>query len=207
MSDLLQEFFQEIDRNLSQVSEDLNRWERALGEPEALNAVFRIVHNVKATCHVLGFRRIEALAHAAEDLLYAIREGSVAASPEAVSTVREAVARIEALVEGVRANKEEPAGEDNELLLVISCLAASAETQESAISGELTGFLVEDDGSRRQRDKGRRTTIFCPVWIRSLRLASSPRPKRCSPTCPTSLTVRPTPQTIKIRRSAPKSRP
>ncbi len=154
MSDLLQEFFQEIDRNLSQVSEDLNRWERALGEPEALNAVFRIVHNVKATCHVLGFRRIEALAHAAEDLLYVIREGSVAASPEAVSTVREAVARIEALVEGVRANKEEPAGEDNELLLVISCLAASAETQESAISGELTGFLVEDDGEQETAGQG-----------------------------------------------------
>ncbi len=145
MSDLLQEFFQEIDRNLSQVSEDLNRWERTPGDPEALNAVFRIVHNVKATCHVLGFRRIEALAHAAEDLLYAIREGSVAASPEAVSTVREAVARIEALVEGLRADRVEPAGEDNELLLVISCLAAPAENQEPADSGDLTGFLVEDD--------------------------------------------------------------
>ena len=154
MSDLLQEFFQEIDRNLSQVSEDLNRWERAPGDPEALNAVFRIVHNVKATCHVLGFRRIEALAHAAEDLLYAIREGSVAASPEAVSTVREAVARIEALVEGLRADKVEPAGEDNELLLVISCLAAPAEIQEPADSGDLTGFLVEDEDEQETAGQG-----------------------------------------------------
>lgn len=154
MSDLLHEFFQEIDRNLSQVSEDLNRWERTPSDPEALNAVFRIVHNVKATCHVLGFRRIEALAHAAEDLLYAIREGSVTASPEAVSTVREAVARVEALVEGLRADKVEPAGEDNELLLVISCLAAPGETQEQAASGELTGFLVEDEGEQETPGQG-----------------------------------------------------
>ncbi len=151
MTDLVQEFFQEIDRNLSQVSEDLDRWERAPSDPEALNAVFRIVHNVKATCHVLGFGRIEALAHGAEDLLYAIREGNVAASPEAVATIREAVARIETLLEGVRADKVEPAGQDNELLLVISCLAAPDDTQdpvvEPAAGGDLTGFMVEDEGA------------------------------------------------------------
>ena len=149
MTDLLQEFFQEIDRNLSEVSTDLDRWERSPSDPEALNAVFRIVHNVKATCHVLGFGRTEALAHAAEDLLYAIREGSVAASPEAVATTREAIARIETLLEGVRADKVEPVGEDNELLLVISCLAAPGDTQDPvvapAVHEELTGFLVENE--------------------------------------------------------------
>ncbi len=149
MTDLLQEFFQEIDRNLSEVSADLDRWERSPSDPEALNAVFRIVHNVKATCHVLGFGRTEALAHAAEDLLYAIREGSVAASPEAVATTREAIARIETLLEGVRADKVEPAGEDNELLLVISCLAAPGDTQDPVVAPaaeeELTGFLVENE--------------------------------------------------------------
>ena len=142
MTDLLQEFFQEIDRNLSQVSADLDRWEGATGDPEALNAVFRIVHNVKATCHVLGFQRIEALAHAAEDLLYAIREGSVGASPEAVATVRQAVARIETLVEGVRDEQVEPAGEDNDLLLVISCLAAPGAAEEPVVIGDLSGLIA-----------------------------------------------------------------
>ena len=144
MTDLLQEFFQEIDRNLSQVSADLDRWERATGDPEALNAVFRVVHNVKATCHVLGFRRIEALAHAAEDLLYEIRERNVSASPEAVATVRDAVARIETLVEGVRAEKAEPAGDDNDLLLVISCLAAPGAAQEPVVIGDLSGLIAEE---------------------------------------------------------------
>ena len=147
MTDLLHEFFKEIDRNLSQVSGGLDRWERAPDDLDALNAVFRVVHNVKATCHVLGFQRTEALAHAAEDLLYAIREGSATASPEAVATVREAVARIETLVEGVRADGAEPLGEDNELLLVISCLAAPAEAQPAAAQEELTGFLVEAEGA------------------------------------------------------------
>ena len=146
MTDLLQEFFQEIDRNLSQVSSEMDRWERAPADPDALNAVFRIVHNVKATCHVLGFQRIEALAHASEDLLYAIRERSVTASPEAVATVREAIARIETLVEGVRAEKVEPAGEDNELLLVISCLAAPGDAQEPAVIGDLTDLIAEEPG-------------------------------------------------------------
>ncbi|MDJ0944182.1 MAG: ParB/RepB/Spo0J family partition protein [Kiloniellales bacterium] len=144
MTDLLQEFFQEIDRNLSQVSAEMDRWERAPGDPEALNAVFRIVHNVKATCHVLGFGRIEALAHASEDLLYAIREGTVSASPEAASSVREAIARIETLVDGVRAERAEPAGEDNDLLLAISCLAAPGSGEDPAVIGDLGALMAEE---------------------------------------------------------------
>ena len=89
MSDLLQDFFQETDRNLSQVSGELDRWARAPKDPEALNSVFRIVHNIKATCHVMGFSRVEDLAHAAEDLLYTIREGQAEAHARATVSLVE----------------------------------------------------------------------------------------------------------------------
>ncbi len=126
MSDLLQDFFQETDRNLSQVSGELERWSNAPKDPEALNSVFRIVHNIKATCHVMGFSRVEDLSHAAEDLLYTLREGQVEASPEAIAAVRDALIQIEALLQEVRIYQAEPTGDDRALIERISALAEVA---------------------------------------------------------------------------------
>ena len=123
MSDLLQDFFQETDRNLSQVSGELDRWAQAPSDPEALNSLFRIVHNIKATCHVMGFGRIEDLAHAAEDLLFTIREGQAEPGPEAVAAVRDALTQIEALLQEVRVRQAEPQGDDRALIERIAALA------------------------------------------------------------------------------------
>ena len=130
MTDLLNEFFQETDRNLSEARSELDNWERNLTDPQALNGVFRIVHNVKATCHVLGFGRVESLAHAAEDVLYAIREGQVPVVPEAATAIRDTVARIEAILEEIRIERSEPLGNDQDLI--------------DRVRGFLGGFEVAD---------------------------------------------------------------
>ena len=151
MSDLLQDFFQETDRNLSQVSGELDRWAQAPRDPEALNSLFRIVHNIKATCHVMGFGRIEDLAHAAEDLLFTIREGQAEPGPDAVAAVRDALTQIEALLQEVRVCQAEPQGDDRALIERIAALAGPEDPLDAL---GIEGLLDELKGRAEAKSEG-----------------------------------------------------
>ncbi len=135
MTDLLNEFFQETDRNLSEARTELDNWERNLTDPQALNGVFRIVHNVKATCHVLGFGRVESLAHAAEDVLYAIREGQAPIVPEVAAAIRETIGRIEEILEEIRIERSEPLGNDQALIDLVRGFLGDLDNADIAPAG------------------------------------------------------------------------
>ena len=79
MDELTREF-------LIESQEGLDRMERCLTELEErprrrglLGEIFRSVHTIKGTTGFLGFKRLEKLAHAGENLLGLLREGKLAA--------------------------------------------------------------------------------------------------------------------------------
>ena len=116
MDDLLREFLTETAENLQQLDCDLVALERAPGDRELLRSIFRTIHTIKGTCGFLGLERLERVAHAAENVLVLLRDGEIAVTPPVVGDVLAAFDVIRAIIAGLEATQEEPAGDDSALV-------------------------------------------------------------------------------------------
>jgi two-component system chemotaxis sensor kinase CheA len=125
MDDLLADFLTETTESLAELDLALVRLERAPDDAATLALIFRHVHTIKGTCGFLGLPRLEQVAHAAENVLSRLRDGTLVATADVVSTVLTAADRIKAIVAGLSAAGTEPPGDD---LPLIAALAAIAET-------------------------------------------------------------------------------
>ena len=77
-SSLIQDFLTEVKEHLASIENDLLRLEHAKDDPDLLNRVFRAVHTIKGGSGFLpGMDAIADLAHACEDLLARLRDGSL----------------------------------------------------------------------------------------------------------------------------------
>lgn len=116
MDDLLTEFVAETTETLAALDDALLTLEQQPDDQARLADVFRLAHTIKGTCGFLGLARLERVAHAAEDLLDAVRTGAVLASPAIVSAVLAALDRIKLILAGLAATGQEPPGDDQDLV-------------------------------------------------------------------------------------------
>jgi two-component system chemotaxis sensor kinase CheA len=84
---IVREFLIESFENLEQADTDLVTLEASPAERSILDRVFRVIHTVKGTCSFLGFSKLEALAHAGENLLSRLRAGDVGVTPETTTAL------------------------------------------------------------------------------------------------------------------------
>jgi two-component system chemotaxis sensor kinase CheA len=101
--EIIQDFLEESRENLDGLDRALVELEGAPGDPDLLAGVFRTFHTIKGTCGFLGFAGLEAVTHAGEHLLGAVRAGELPLDGprtsvllELVDVVRDALDRIEA---------------------------------------------------------------------------------------------------------------
>ena len=85
MDDLLSEFLTETLESLERLDAEIVRLERHPDDPDLLAGIFRLVHTIKGTCGFLGLHRLEAIAHASENVLGDFRDGIQEVTPGAVS--------------------------------------------------------------------------------------------------------------------------
>jgi len=76
-SPIIKEFLIESFEGLSLVNEELTQFERNLDDKELLNSIYRRVHTIKGSASFLGFKVLESITHAAENILDSIREKSI----------------------------------------------------------------------------------------------------------------------------------
>src|SRR4051794_15722719 len=102
MDEIVQEFLVESYEALDRLDGDLLTLERDPNSGEVLASIFRVMHTIKGTCGFLGFQKLERVAHAAESLLGAVRDGTLAANPATASALlatgdalRQMLAKIE----------------------------------------------------------------------------------------------------------------
>lgn len=123
MDELLQEFIAETRETLDALSGEIVLWEANPTDRARLDAIFRFVHTVKGSCGFLDLPRLGRLAHAAEDVLAAVRSGERAPDAALVSAVLAIVDRIGELTEAIAAGAPlEDTTED----LLIAALAEDA---------------------------------------------------------------------------------
>src|SRR5208282_125659 len=87
MNEIVREFLLETQENLSQLDLDLVTLEKDPTERETLARVFRTLHTVKGTTGFLGLLKLQAVAHAAENLLSRLRDGDLLFNPEIAGTL------------------------------------------------------------------------------------------------------------------------
>jgi len=138
MDDLLADFLTETHEGLTALDSALVRLERTPDDQQTLSEVFRIVHTIKGTCGFLGLSRLEALAHAAENVLGRYRDGTLPVLPSGITLILSALDRIKEIVAGLEATGAEPPGDDAALIAELDAAAEGRGATPPVAAAEAT---------------------------------------------------------------------
>ncbi len=136
MDELLSEFLTETNESLSTLDVEVVNLERNPDNPDLIDNIFRLVHTIKGTCGFLGLRRLEAVAHASENVLGKIRDGALVVSAEGVSLILASLDRIKDILGALEATESEPDGNDGELIRQLDAMAEGAAAPASDVVPE-----------------------------------------------------------------------
>jgi len=149
MDDLTREFLVESQEGLDRMERCLTELEARPGDGSLVAEIFRAVHTIKGTTGFLGFRRLEKLAHAGENLLGRMRDGRVRPTPEVIDALLALLDGLRAILKwieiGDQGAGEEAAGDDSALIARLAALEAGA-----------AGGPDERRGSRQREKPGRK---------------------------------------------------
>jgi two-component system, chemotaxis family, sensor kinase CheA len=139
MDELTREFLIESQEGLDRMEHCLTDLEVRPDDLELLAEIFRAVHTIKGTTGFLGFKRLEKLAHAGENLLGLLRDGKMTATQDVITALLE-------LMDGLRS-----------ILKIIEERGDEGEQENTAKDAEVIGRLDElhtcrtNDGPKSER--------------------------------------------------------
>jgi two-component system, chemotaxis family, sensor kinase CheA len=128
MNEVIREFLLETNENLAQLDVDLVALEKEPGESETLARIFRTLHTVKGTAGFLGLDKLQAVAHAAENLLSRLREGRLLFNPEIATALLATVDAVRQMLEAVEATEKDGDGDYSSVIQLLERLR-NAETR------------------------------------------------------------------------------
>jgi two-component system chemotaxis sensor kinase CheA len=125
LQEATKEFLIESHENLDQLDTDLVGLEKAAEPREALGRIFRALHTIKGSCSFLGFPRLEAVAHAGEDLLGKLRDGQLALSPAITDALLRMVDAIRKLLADIENAGHDEDADEQDLIELLKHLAGN----------------------------------------------------------------------------------
>jgi two-component system chemotaxis sensor kinase CheA len=128
MDELTREFLIESQEGLDRMERCLTDLEERPKDAGLIGDIFRSVHTIKGTTGFLGFKRLEKLAHAGENLLSLLREGKLIADTSIITGLLQLLDGLRSILKTIETEESEGDGEDAEL---IGCLK-ELQTPESA---------------------------------------------------------------------------
>ena len=125
MDDLISEFITETSESLAVLDLELVKLEKNPNDAAILGNIFRLVHTIKGTCGFLGLPRLEAVAHASENVLGKIRDKVIEVTPQAISLVLQSLDAIKVIMDHLGTQGTEPEGDDAPLIARLNRFAES----------------------------------------------------------------------------------
>src|SRR5271166_5624129 len=124
MNEVTHEFLIETHENLAQLDLDLVTLEKDPTERETLARAFRTLHTVKGTAGFLGLQKLQAVAHAAENLLSRLRDGKLVFNRPIAGALLAVVDAIRRMLAALEASGDEGAADFAELIQSLERLQA-----------------------------------------------------------------------------------
>jgi two-component system chemotaxis sensor kinase CheA len=103
--ELLEGFLAETTELLEKLDDDLVALEKASGDADLLNRIFRSIHTVKGASSFLGFDLLVKVTHKTEDVLNRLRKGELTVTPEFMDIILEATDLVKTLVSDIKAGE------------------------------------------------------------------------------------------------------
>ena len=116
MDELTREFLIESQEGLDRMERCLTELETRPGDTALLAEIFRSVHTIKGTTGFLGFKRLEKLAHAGENLLGLLRDAKLAADRPVITGLLQLLDGLRFILKTIEADGSEGDGADCDLI-------------------------------------------------------------------------------------------
>lgn len=137
----LKEFLSESYEGLEGMADELLRLEQNPRDVALVGSLFRAVHTIKGTCGFLGLNRLEAIAHVAENVLSALRDGQLCVDANVISALmmtNDVCLRMLSSIESTGTEGDVDASKAEALLLAqLRALAVEKQTRESGAPTEI----------------------------------------------------------------------
>jgi two-component system chemotaxis sensor kinase CheA len=154
MDELTREFLIESQEGLDRMEHCLTDLESRPDDLELLAEIFRAVHTIKGTTGFLGFRRLEKLAHAGENLLGLLRDGKIEATQDVITALLELLDGLRSILKIIEERGDEGEHEntanDAELIARLDALQtpaiADAQRVACATVSQAAGFGENEGG-------------------------------------------------------------
>ena len=142
MDELTREFLIESQEGLDRMERCLTDLEGRPQDTDLLGEIFRSVHTIKGTTGFLGFKRLEKLAHAGENLLGLLRDGKLSANQSIITGLLQLMDGLRGILRTIETDSNEGHGEDGQLigllneLQIVEHSAVSVEVKAGKASGQ-----------------------------------------------------------------------
>jgi two-component system chemotaxis sensor kinase CheA len=130
MDELTREFLIESQEGLDRMERCLTDLENRPDDTSLLADIFRSVHTIKGTTGFLGFTRLEKLAHAGENLMSQVREGTVAVNAEIITGLLQLLDGLRSILKIIERDGNEGQDADQDLIVRLNELQSSTELRE-----------------------------------------------------------------------------
>lgn len=154
--ELVQAFLDESRENLDQLDLDLVALEETPADKDRLARVFRAMHTIKGTCGFLGYFNLEALTHAGESLLSAVRAGDLSLDARVTTTLLRLVDAIRQMLDRIETTRADGGANHGDIIAAVEAhlsspqeVAGEQKASEPATDQAAAGGGVAGDTSVR----------------------------------------------------------
>ena len=149
MDELTREFLIESQEGLDRMERCLTELEERPGDTELLGDIFRSVHTIKGTTGFLGFKRMERLAHAGENLLGLLRDGKLSANQPIITGLLRLLDVLRGTLKTIESHENDDDGttaeQDAELITLLHDLQHPAAEAVPIAAGKATASTAAPD--------------------------------------------------------------
>ncbi|QVL33557.1 chemotaxis protein CheA [Telmatocola sphagniphila] len=111
MTEVMREFILETFENLAQLDTNLIALEKSPGDRSTLASVFRTLHSIKGSAGFVGLPKLQAISHAAENLLSRLRSGELKFNRPIATTLLAVVDAIRQIISSIERDQTEGTGD------------------------------------------------------------------------------------------------
>jgi len=134
MDELTREFLIESQEGLDRMERCLTDLEARPNDASLLGEIFRSVHTIKGTTGFLGFKRLETLAHAGENLLGLLRDGKLLATAPLITGLLQLLDGLRSILKTIEGQDQECEGSDADLIARLEELQAPARAKDAVLA-------------------------------------------------------------------------